>query len=387
MIDLFEPRMPEDKLHESFRLIRQDPAYAPVMPVIQGWAAGLLERRREGDKFVKELQSTFNSAMWEIYLNRALMELGFEVDFSKSAPDFCVTTPGGYRFNIEAVISDRSPSAPTIAGLSEQDFKIQSALKLIGKLNDKVRLYRGDGGKKYPYGVLEHVREAPFVVAIAPFDSDLSLTQNNELINLVLFGLGAPSHEADTFGHQERVARIQKKPGTEIDVGIFTNDSFKEISAVIFSTTGTFGKAVIESGIDRLVRSSRYRVIDKDLAQAGDPSWSLGEQYLAQGKLDFLKRYRWEDESLIYGMDVRICSSRVHRETHLDGLHIYYNPYAEHPLDPGTFWSAEISHNSYDVAADEPQQDHPDGALISRQVHAPNSLALAHLLHSYGFIR
>src|SRR5688500_7785483 len=98
--------------------------------------------------------------------------------------------------------------------------------------------------------------------------------QNNELINLVFFGLGAPSHETDTFGHQERVARIQKNTSTEIDVGIFTNDSFKEISAVIFSTTGTFGKAVIESGIDRLVRSCRYRVIDKDLAQAGDPSWS-----------------------------------------------------------------------------------------------------------------
>ena len=47
-------------------------------------------------------------------------------------------------------------------------------------------------------------------------------------------------------------------------MGIFTKSSHKEISAVFFSTTGTFGKAVAESQIDRLVRSTRYRVIDKN---------------------------------------------------------------------------------------------------------------------------
>lgn len=36
------------------------------------------------------------------------MELNFAVDYSKSSPDFCVTSRGGYEFNVEAVISDSS---------------------------------------------------------------------------------------------------------------------------------------------------------------------------------------------------------------------------------------------------------------------------------------
>jgi len=378
--------MAEAKLHVSFQTIRRDPAFAPVQSVIQSWAAGLLDRTGEGDKFVKEFQSTFNSAMWELYLNKALIELGFEVDFSNTAPDFCVMTKAGYLFNIEAVISDRTIGGSGAGNPSELDFKTRSALKLIGKLNDKVRLYRGVNGKKTPYSSLDHVREVPFVVAIAPFDSALSLTQNNELINLVLFGLGAPSHNADNFGRQESISKIQKKVGTDIDVGIFTNNSFKEISAVMFSTTGTFGKAVIESGIDRLVRSCRYRIIDRQDPRARNAAWSPGDSYLSLGPLGFLKRRRWEWGSDISGMDVRICSSTAHRETHLDGLHVYYNPYAQHPLDPKIFGPREITHNFYDIASNQSRQDHPDGALVSRQVHEPSKIALTRLLQSDGFL-
>lgn len=386
MIDLFEPRMAEAKLHVSFQAIRRDPAYAPVQSVIQSWATGILDRTREGDKFVKEFQSTFNSAMWELYLNKALAELGFEVDFSKAAPDFFVKTKAGYLFNIEAVISDTTIGGSGAHNPGDLDFKTRSALKLVGKLNDKVRLYRGVNGKKTPYSSLDHVREVPFVVAIAPFDSALSLTQNNELINLVLFGLGAPSHHAENFGYQERVFKVRKKVGIDVDVGIFTNDSFKEISAVMFSTTGTFGKAVIESGIDRLVRSCRYRVTDGQDPRARNAVWSPGDSYLSLGPLGFLKRRRWEWGGDIVGMDVRICRSIAHRETHLDGLQIYYNPYAQHPLDPNIFGPGEIAHNFYDIASNEARQDHPDGALVSRQVHEPSKLMLAQILQSDGFV-
>lgn len=387
MIDLFNPRIAETKLHLSFQAIRRDPAYAPVQSAIQSWAAGLLDRNREGDKFVKEFQSTFNSAMWELYLNKALAELRFEVDFSKATPDFCVTTEAGYLFNIEAVISDRTIGGSGADNLGGLDFKTRGALKLIGKLNDKVRLYRGVNGKKTPYSSLDHVREVPFVVAIAPFDSALSLTQNNELINLVLFGLGAPSHDAGNLGYQASISKLQKKVGIDIDVGIFTNDSFKEISAVMFSTTGTFGKAVIESGIDRLVRSCRYRITDRQDPRERNAAWSPGDSYLSLGPLGFLKRRRWEWGGDIIGMDVRICPSTAHRETHLDGLQVYYNPYAQHPLNPDIFGSGEIAHNFYDIASSQSRQDHPDGALVSRQVHEPSKLELARLLQSDGFLR
>jgi hypothetical protein len=76
---------------------------------------------------------------------------------------------------------------------------------LLGKLKDKKDLFIGTNEKKFPYSKLEYVDGNPFVITIAPFDSDYDYTQNNR----VLF---------------------------DIDYRNIT----KEISAVIFSNIGTF---------------------------------------------------------------------------------------------------------------------------------------------------
>ncbi len=384
-MDLFKPLMPEKKLHTSFRTVLDDSVYAPVAPIIQGWAEGLLGRKGEGQKFVKEFQSTFNSSMWEMYLNKALKDLNFSVDYSKSAPDFCVTTPEGYKFNVEAVISDRNGKAALTGISGSQDFKRRSALKLMGKLKDKVAIFRGGNGKKFPYSSLDHVRDVPFVVAIAPFDSDQSLMQNNELINLTLFGIDPPALPGEEFGRDGRVEKLKTTSGAEVDVGIFTNDSFKEISAVIFSTVGTFGKAVVESGIKRIIRSTHYREISKEILPVGDRSWNVGERRFAGMGLDFLVQSRFDLGSQIAGSDVHIRHSDLHRETHFDGLHIYYNPYAQIPFDPGIFFLEEITHNFYDIEEKTSIHYHSDGALVSRHLYDPTMTSLHFLLQAYGF--
>jgi hypothetical protein len=226
MLDLFEPRLPDSKLHKSFREIRSNPSYSKVMPVIQSWAAGLLGRNGEVEKFVKEFQSTFNSSMWEIYLNKALTDFGCCVDYSKSSPDFFVTAPGNYQFNIEAVISDQHAGDKEWQPSSYQDLKDRGALKLVGKIRDKLEIFRGGNGKKHPYSSLSHVQGRPFVIAIAPFDSSQSLMQNNELMNLVLFGIGAPVLEGTEL-RQDRIRSLATASGAPVEMGIFTNDSFK----------------------------------------------------------------------------------------------------------------------------------------------------------------
>jgi hypothetical protein len=386
MLDLFEPRFPEAKLHDHFRLICSEPAYAKVLPVIQSWATGLLDRRGESQKFIKELQSTFNSSMWELYLNRAMGDLGCSVDYSKSSPDFVVRGPKNYEFNIEAVISDQPPTASQQKTFTEQEFKTRGALKLIAKMRDKLNLYRGANGKKHPYSSLSHVRGRPFIIAIAPFDSNLSLFQNNELINMVLFGIAPPVLTGPDRGKQERIGSILTPSGSPVKMGIFTNDSFKEISAVFFSTVGTFGKAVVESGIERLVRSTRYRVIEKDKLEVGSKQWQLGTRQFQLGPFDFLTELRWENGSQISGADMHIQHSSLHRETHLDGLQVYFNPYAEIPFDPTFTWPSEVALNYYDVESANHVAPHPDGALVSRQVFEPTPYFLRVLLESNGFL-
>lgn len=387
MLDLFTPRFPEEKLNDHFRLISADPDYTKVQPIIQNWATGLLDRRGESQKFIKEFQTTFNSSMWELYLNRALIDLKCSVDFSKSAPDFFVRGPGNYEFNIEAVVSDQPPTAKQGKTFDAQDFKSRGALKLAGKIRDKLDLFRGRNGKKHPYSSMSHVQGRPFVIAIAPFDSDLSLTQNNELINMVLFGLAPPVLEGPDYGKQGKITSLLKPSGAPVEMGIFTNDSFKEISAVLFSTVGTFGKAVVESKIDMLVRATRYRVIDKHKIAPGSVLWEIGTHRFQLAALNYLLTQRRESEQQIGGADVLIQHSSFHRETHLDGLQVYFNPYAEVPFDPNFRWPAEIALNYYDVESGEHIQAHPDGALVSRQVYAITPTYIRLLLGRYGFLR
>ena len=386
MMDLFDSRFQIERLHKHFRAISTDAGYEKVQTVIQAWATGLLDRKGESDKFINEFQTTFNSSMWELYLNRALIDLGCSVDFSKSAPDFFVSGPGNYEFNIEAVISDMPATAPSVKPFDEQGFKTRGALRLAGKIRDKLKLYRGSDEKKHPYASMSHVRGRPFVIAIAPFDSELSLFQNNELINMVLFGLAPPVLEGPNLGKQGKIGSLLKPSGAPVEMGIFTNDSFKEISAVFFSTVGTFGKAVIESKIDKLVRSTRYRLIDKNRAEPNSHLWQIGTHRFQLGPSNYLVVNRQETEDKIGGADMLIQHSSFHRETHLDGLQVYFNPYAEVPFDSKFPWPAEIALNYYDRERHEHIQAHPDGALVSRQVFdiAPEFLQL--LLCRYGFM-
>lgn len=99
------------------------------------------------------------------------MELGYSVDYTKDRPDFCITTPEGHQFNVEAVISDRSKFlTKDEEEMDEEAYAQHSTIKLIGKLKDKKELFTGSEKKKSSYSSLEHVKGKLFVIAIAPFD-------------------------------------------------------------------------------------------------------------------------------------------------------------------------------------------------------------------------
>lgn len=375
-MDLFATKIAKNKLNDSFKHIYKDPKLASVREVIQSWGIGLLQRSGESTKFVNEFQTTFNSALWELYLNEIFIRLGYSVDYTKDSPDFNVTTPSGYTFNVEAMVSDKPHKPPIGDFFSESKFKHQSTLKLLGKIKDKHELFTGVKGKKFPYSTMEHVVGKPFVLALAPFDSKLSLTQNNTIINRVLFGIEEPTMRDLARGQQRRVSSIKKNEHSEIPLGIFTNDSYKEISAVIFSTTGTFGKAVVQSGVERYIRSTRYRTLDANHFIASEGMKNEGTHTKKLGAEHYLKTYRKFYNNEVIGADIELCHSREYKETHFDGLHVYYNPNATVPLDKSIFFPPEITQNFYDMVSNSPVQNHPDRALVSRQVFEPSKACL-----------
>jgi hypothetical protein len=105
-MDLFTPIVKEEKLHPLFKQIVSEPVYRPTMVVINGWSAGLLGRKQEANKFIKEFQMTFNSSLWELYLNKAFIDFGYQIDYSKESPDFHLIHSSGRKVNVEAVTAN-----------------------------------------------------------------------------------------------------------------------------------------------------------------------------------------------------------------------------------------------------------------------------------------
>jgi hypothetical protein len=70
----------------------------------------------------------------------------------------------------------------------------------------------------------------------------------------------------------------------------------------------------------------------------------------------------------VFGSDMYLYPSSEHKESHLDGLHVYYNPYASVPLDKEIFAAYEVTQNDFDINTQEMICHHNDGSLVSRQV-------------------
>lgn len=365
-INLFETTLDEDKLHPYFKEIKNAPEYAETHVIINEWSEGVFERRGEAAKFINEFQTSFNSTFWEIYLNKAFKMLEFKIDYTKASPDFNLQSKCKRNISVEAVTSNPSvlPALKLdMSSMPAANFLDDATLKLSGKIRDKHQLYLGVGKGKQSYSSLEHVKGNPFVLAIAPFDSKLSQSQNNTAMNRVLYGLEPPTSYSEP---QTVVASVRNKNGKDIDLGIFTNDSYKEISAVIFSTTGTFGKAVALAGTASFVKTTRLRKmrIDEFLSNEGLEKIGRTRTKVSETYDIFSERFYCGID--VCGHDVHLCSGSDHKETHLDGLQVYHNPFAMHPLLENDFSAQEIVHYFYDIENRVMLTKYNDNAMVSR---------------------
>jgi hypothetical protein len=340
-VDLFTPIFSEDKLHPHFKVLQLDSSKA-IRSTINFWAKGFVDRDQ---KLVEEFQTTFNSSFWELYLYQSFKEYGMEVDFSKASPDFTVKSSKGTSLNIEAVTANNAvKDEPEWASnevlrkhlnKNRNEILEYASIRILNAIDFKHKKYLKSYGKE------PHVKGNPFILAIAPFEQPGFSRQNNQAINRVLYGFDAPvingndSKGSLTFSNVP-LDKVQKENGTELDLGIFTCDKFKEISAVIFSTTATFSKALVQSDF-----SNNCTV--------------------------FSKRYKCGDGW--FGYIEQVSEKRIYEETHLDGLHIYYNPFAEAPLNREELDSYEVTHNFYNIETKSPYSEHNDGSLVSRRTY------------------
>jgi hypothetical protein len=331
-MDLFTPIIGETLQHPNFRSIcAQQNGYN--WDVLNEWARGFKDR---DGKFVLEFQSTFDPCFWELYIFAVLKQFRLTVDFSHTAPVFLVIDNGG--FNIEATVAlhakDATPEyvkgkQPIPHDLNE--FNRRAILRIRNSIDSKAKKFRAS------YQVLDHVRNRPFVLAITAFDSPHAILASQRAIEAVLFGYYVDEEKYLREGGELKgyeVESVAKDNGSSVDLGVFKNDKFKWLSAVMFSSCATWGK----------VR-----------ALSADPNPNIifeAVKYNPNGTQPHIVK----------------AKKANYTERLLDGLRVYHNPLAAHPLDRAVFRHRDVFQSYYSEDRDDWVYEFRDGLLLFRRV-------------------
>ena len=316
MLNLFNDLVATDKLHPNYLALKSSER-EEFQSVILDWADGFIDRDGN-EKFRREFQTTFNSSFWELYLFAVIKHLGWEVDFSNAAPDFRIPSKG---LNIEAVISNAAANDvqewnKTFEGVANADVLASQAAtieRLSNSISSKLKKYNES------YSQLGDVRDKAFIIAVGSYG-----TQD-------FYQLGDVAAQRLIYDHA-RESSIIKRNGSELALGLFSKAEYANVSAIIFSSTATFGKVRAISGSTQPAFFQATRL--KDLIHHIDASARAGE----------------------------------YRESLSDGLRVFHNKNANHPISADLFGTdSDIMQFLFD-GEDEYVLGSPNGDLMARQV-------------------
>tara|TARA_R110002020_G_scaffold20374_57_gene69743 strand:- start:5280 stop:6254 length:975 start_codon:yes stop_codon:yes gene_type:complete len=316
MLDLFKSDLEEGQLHSNFVWLMSEEDEA-MRDVLRDWADGFIDR---DGKFVEEFQRTFNSSWWELYLHAVLKSLGIQVDFSFNAPDFVAPDAN---LAVEAVISSHGQGMTpewekTIDDLTNRgeigQRYLESLVRLSNSIDSKVRRYRDR------YARLPHIKGMAYVIAIHNFATPDAHQLGDVAMQRLLYDVW----DEGAFLKGGRVP---------LPTGLFLDDRMSEVSGVLFSSIATYGKV-------RALSNSKGEFIFQAIRIRNNAELI----HIVERKPDY-------EESL------------------RDGLRLFHNPNAAHPLDSRLFRKDDIREFKM-VGGELWSTCHPDGDLCMRQVHA-----------------
>ena len=310
-MDLFTPVVPPERFHPNFaNIIGKRNPYDEA--VLSKWAEGFVDR---DGKFVQEFQTTFNSCFWELYLHAILKEAGCKIDFTHHSPDFVVTDPvpfvveGTVALNAKDTLPEWTPLDLNLRPRDLNEFNRVAMVRLLNSISEKTKKYFKS------YRNQPHAMGKPFVLALTPFDQPFFYLQVQRAIEAVLYDYYVDEQEylddpsKFTSIKAKNLKAVRKSSTVELPLGIFNDTSYAHISAVLYNSSATWGKV-------RALGDDPSPFIYFSAARS-DPN--TGDFFVFRGmKADY-------------------------HETLFDGLRVYHNPHATHPLDlrvfqePGAF--------------------------------------------------
>ena len=319
-VDLFAPVTAVEKQHPSFMHLAKEDSFVPARAIINEMMPHFVDI--DGN-FVEQFQTTgFDARLWELYINSYLVEEQLFIDREFASPDFLVKKYGE-SVAIEAVIVGRRkdkpvryikepppiPSGEEILELTRHEMPIKWGSPLFTKL-------------KKEYWKLPHVKGKALVFAIADFHDDRSMLWSSTALVTYLYGV---YHD---FKYDEdnklvitpvKIDTHKRMDGKQIPSGFFFQPGSENVSAILSSASGTISK------FNRLGRQAGFSHPDVIMIRKGtrhdhDPNASVPKLF----------QYIVDENS---------------NETWAEGLSMFHNPNALHPVPKGLF--PTIGHHEF----------------------------------------
>ncbi|MGG0731717.1 hypothetical protein [Bacillus paramycoides] len=229
--------------------------------------------------FVEQFQTTgFDARTFELYLYAYFKNSGYEIERDFDRPDFIIQQ-NGLRVAIEATTIN--PTAGKI-NIDKQEMLTKKELEykqdhelpikfgssLFSKLNKR-------------YWELEHCKEIPFVLAIEAFHEKGSLRYSSSSLIQYLYGEKDKRHineEGSLVVEKEKI--YEHKVGKKtIPSGFFYQPNVENISAIIFSNSGTTAKFK-RMGYQEGLYTTHMNVIRRGLAYDYTPNALTPEYFV-----------------------------------------------------------------------------------------------------------
>ncbi|WP_084027332.1 hypothetical protein [Delftia sp. JD2] len=307
-VDFFTPVVAAVKLNPDFVKITTLGGYSPAVELMKP----MMRWYEDADgNFVEQFQTTgFNTRLWELYLFAALVEAGYIFDKTEPMPDYCARNALG-ELCIEATTINPSrtragalippPPHDTEEQMLEYERKYMPT-RYAGPLTTKL-------AKKY--WEKAHVEGRPLAIAIQDFHAPNLMSLGRTALPMYLYGMEWNGDRA-TDGTLVITPKKLKEHvwGTKVVASdFFSLPGAENISAVIANASATVSK-FNRMGVLAGFGSKEVRMLRAGKAVNPDPN---------------------ADMPLTFVHDV---SAADYSEAWVEGMEVFHNPNALHPLSP-----------------------------------------------------
>lgn len=347
MKDLFTPVTDKSKLHASFKEVSDSIGYSSAREMVNRVYNSIPNIDHD---FIQQFQTEgFDARICELYFMATFQEMNFTMIREHTRPDFQLFKNGKKVF-VETVTSNPAFGAwknkieeleSITPGNEYEHFanlvkssKIKIALALRKKLIKK-------------YWELDWVSSNPLIIAVMPFHHSMSLILTDSIVSAYLYGVDNDWYHdengnliIETFGIDNH-----EHNGKLIPSGFFNQPDTQNISAVIYSNSGTISKFNRMGKLEGL-GDKNVKMIRHGTCYNHDP-------------------YAYEADLFKY----EVGKDGPH-ETWSQGITMFHNPNALYPIDPSDF--PNITHMFFDgVIYGNVADFHPFNSVTSIIIPTP----------------